>query len=133
MVKLTLNQKLQRYLKLYKCLEVCGNKLCLHEMSNNLVLQTLIVSQRSKFVILFNIFDNYGKIYAVILVQNLILLYERIMRFIIFEYTVYSLFNYLVTVMAIVVTIYNYRAQNYVITIVMIFRNYFSSSSHHYL
>ena len=65
----------------------------------------------------------------VILVKNLILLYERILRFIIFDNTVYSLFNYLVTVMAIFVTIYNYRAHNYFITIVMKFRNYFPSSS----
>ena len=56
MVKLTLQQKLQRYSKLYKCLEVCGNKLFLQEMSNNLILKTLIVSQKSKFFILFNIF-----------------------------------------------------------------------------
>ena len=56
MVKLTLQQKLQRYSKLYKCLEVCGNKLCLQEMSNNLILKSLIVSQKSKFFILFNIF-----------------------------------------------------------------------------
>ena len=98
-------------------------------MSNNLILQTLIVSQKSRFFILFNIFDNNGKIYAVILVKNLILLYERILRFIIFEYTVYSLFNYLVTVMAIFVTIYNYLAHNYFITIVMKFRNYFPSST----
>ena len=58
MVKLTLQQKLQRYKysKLYKCLEVCGNKLILEEMSNNLILKTLIVSQKSKFFILFNIF-----------------------------------------------------------------------------
>ena len=56
MVKLTLQQKLQRYSKLYKCLEVCGNKLILQEMSNNLILQTLIVSQKSKFFILFNSF-----------------------------------------------------------------------------
>ena len=90
MVKLTLQQKLQRYSKLYKCLEVCGNKLVfLQEMSNNLILKTLIVSQKSKFFILFNIcFDNYGKIYAVILVKNLIMLYERILRFIIFYNTV---------------------------------------------
>ena len=130
MVKLTLQQKLQRYSKLYKCLEVCGNKL-LQEISNNLILKTLIVSQKSKFFILFNIFfDNYGKIYAVILVKNLILLYQRILRFIqvIFDNTVYSLFNYLVTVMAIFVTIYNYRAHDYFITIVMKFRNYFPSS-----
>ena len=39
MVKLTLQQKLQRYLKLYKCLEVCGNKHFLQEMSNNLILK----------------------------------------------------------------------------------------------
>ena len=39
MVKLTLQQKLQRYSKLYKCLEVCENKLCLQEMSNNLILK----------------------------------------------------------------------------------------------
>ena len=131
MVKLTLQQKLQRYSKLYKCLEVCGNKLVLQEMSNNLILKTLIVSQKSKFFILFNIFfENYGKIYVVILVKNLILLYERILRFIIFDNTVYkSLFNYLVTVMAIFVTIYNYRAHNYFITIVMKFRNYFPSSN----
>ena len=50
MVKLTLQQKLQRYSKLYKCLEVCGNKPFLQEMSNNLILKTLIVSQKSKFV-----------------------------------------------------------------------------------
>ena len=56
MVKLTLQQRLQRYSKLYKCLEVCGNKLFLQEISNNLILQTLIVSQKSKFSILFNIF-----------------------------------------------------------------------------
>ena len=56
MVKLTLQQKLQRNSKLYKCLEVCGNKLILQEMSNNLILQTLIVSQKSKFFILFNSF-----------------------------------------------------------------------------
>ena len=56
MVKLTLQQKLQRYSKLYKCLEVCENKLFLQEMSNNLILKTLIVSQKSKFFILFNIF-----------------------------------------------------------------------------
>ena len=55
MVKLTLQQKLQRYSKLYKYLEVCGNKLLLQEMSNNLILKTLIVSQKSKFFILFNI------------------------------------------------------------------------------
>ena len=60
-------------------------------MSNNLILQTLIVSQKAKILILFNIFDNYGKIYAVILVKNLILLYERILRFIIFDNTAYSL------------------------------------------
>ena len=69
MVKFTLQQKLQRYLKLYKCLEVCGNKGFVQELSNNLILQTLIVSQKSKFFILFNIlFDNDGKIYAIILV-----------------------------------------------------------------
>ena len=63
MVKLTLQQKLQRYSKLYKCLEVCGNKHFLQVKSNNLILKTLIVSQKSKFFILFNIvFDNYGKI-----------------------------------------------------------------------
>ena len=74
----------------------------LQEMSNNLILKTLIVSQKSKFFILFNIFvDNYDKIYAVILVKNLILLYERILRFIIFDNIVYSLFNYLVTAIAI--------------------------------
>ena len=56
MVKLTLQQKLQRYSKLYKCLEVCGNKLLLQEMSNNLILKPLIVSQESKFFILFNMF-----------------------------------------------------------------------------
>ena len=56
------------------------------------------------------------------------MLYERILRFIIFDNTVYSLFNYLVTAMAIFVTIYNYRAHNYFITIVMKFRNYFPSS-----
>ena len=56
MVKLTLQQKLQRYSKLYKCLDVCGNKLCLQEILNNLILQTLIVSQKSKIFILFNIF-----------------------------------------------------------------------------
>ena len=56
MVKLTLQQKLQRNSKLYKCVEVCGNKLFLQEMSNNLIFQTLIVSQNSKFFILFNIF-----------------------------------------------------------------------------
>ena len=131
MVKLTLQQKLQRYSKLYKCLKVCGNKLFLQEMSNNLILKTLIVSQKSKsfsFCLIF--FDNYGKIYAVILVKNLILLYERILRYIIFDNTVYSLFNYLVTVMAIFVTIYNYRALNYFIAIVMKFRNYFPSSSY---
>ena len=66
----------------------------------------------------------------VILVINLILLYERILRFIIFDNTVYSLFNYLVTVMTIFVTIYNYQAHNYFITIVMKFRNYFPSSNH---
>ena len=55
MVKLTLQQKPQRYSKLYKCLEICGNKLILQEMSNNLILKTLIVSQKSKFFILFNI------------------------------------------------------------------------------
>ena len=48
MAKLTLQQKFQRYSKLYKCLEVCGNKLYLQEMSNNLILKTLIVSQKSK-------------------------------------------------------------------------------------
>ena len=62
MVKLTFQQKLQHYLKLDKCLEVRGNKLFLQEMSNNLILKALIVSQKSKFFILFNIFDNYGKI-----------------------------------------------------------------------
>ena len=99
-------------------------------MSNNLILQTLIVSQKSKFFICFlYFFDNYDKIYAVILVKNLILLYERILRFIIFDNTVYNLFNYLITVKAIFVTIYNYRAHNYFITIVMKFRNYFPSSS----
>ena len=41
----------------------------------------------------------------------------------------YSLFNYLVTVVAIFVTIYNYGAHNYFITIVMKFRNYFPSST----
>ena len=56
MVKLTLQQKLQRDSRLYKCLDVCGNVLCLQEMSNNLILKTLIVSQKSKFFILFNIF-----------------------------------------------------------------------------
>ena len=72
-----------------------------------------------------------ARFFAVILVKNLILLYERILRFIIFDNTVYSLFNYLVTVMAIFVTkfIYNYRAHNYLITIVMKFRNYFPSST----
>ena len=56
MVKLTLQQKLQRYSKLYKYLEVFGNKLCLQEMSNNIILKTLIVSQKAKFFILFNMF-----------------------------------------------------------------------------
>ena len=56
MVKLTLQQKLQGYSKLYKCLEVCGNKLVFQEMSNYLILKTLIVSQKSKFFILINIF-----------------------------------------------------------------------------
>ena len=56
---------------------------------------------------------------------------ERILRFIIFDNTVYSLFNYLVAVMAIFVTIYNYRAHNYFITIVMKFRNYFPSSTNY--
>ena len=56
MVKLTLQQKLQRYSKLYKFLEVCENKLLLQEMSNNLILKTLDVSQNSKFFILFNMF-----------------------------------------------------------------------------
>ena len=65
MVKLTCQQKLQSYLKLDKCLEICGNNLVLQEMSNNLILKSLIVPQKSKFFILFNIFDNYGKIYAV--------------------------------------------------------------------
>ena len=55
MVKLTIQQKLQHYSKLYKCQEVCGDKLFLQEMSNNLILKTLIVSQKSKFFILFNI------------------------------------------------------------------------------
>ena len=56
MVKLTLQQKLQRYSKLYKWLEVCGNKLlCLQKMSNNLIFKTLIASQKLKFFILFNI------------------------------------------------------------------------------
>ena len=55
MVKLTLQQKLQRYSKLYKYFEVCGNKHFLQEMSNNLILKTLIVSQKSNFFILFNI------------------------------------------------------------------------------
>ena len=40
MVKLTLQQKLQRYSKLYKCLEVVEINFCLQEMSNNLILQT---------------------------------------------------------------------------------------------
>ena len=90
-------------------------------MSNNLILKTLIVSQKSKFFILFNIF---GQLW-----QDLVLFYEHILRFIIFDYTVYSLFNYLVTVMTIFVTIYNYRAHSYFITIVMKFRYYFPSSS----
>ena len=41
----------------------------------------------------------------------------------------YNLFNYLVTVVGIFVTIYNYKAHNYFITIVMKFRNYFPSSN----
>ena len=50
MVKLTLQQKLQRYSKLYKCLEVCGNKwFFLQEMSNNPILKTLIVSKNQSF------------------------------------------------------------------------------------
>ena len=129
MVKLTLQQKIQRYSKLYKCLEVCGNKLFLQEMSNNLILKTYSYHKNHSFSFCLIFFDNYGKIYAVILVKNLIILYERIMRLIIFDNTVYSLFNYLLTVMAIFVTIYNYRAHNYFITIVMKFRNYFPSSN----
>ena len=56
MVKLTLEHKLQRYSKLDKCLKVRGNKLFLQDMLKNLILQTLIVSQKSKVFILFNIF-----------------------------------------------------------------------------
>ena len=55
-------------------------------------------------------------------------------KFLIFEHTgfiLYSLYNYLVTVVDIFVTIYNYRAHNYFITIVMKFRNYFPSSTNH--
>ena len=70
-------------------------------MSNNLILQTLIVSQKAKILILFNIFDNYGKICAVIQVKNLILFSERILRFIISIIQFYSLFYYLVTVVGI--------------------------------
>ena len=46
------------------------------------------------------------------------------------SYRFYSLFNYLATVVDIFVTIYNCRAHNYFITIVMKFRNYFSRSTH---
>ena len=60
----------------------------LQEMSNNLILKTLIVSKNQSFSFCLIFFDNYGKIYAVILVKNLILLYERILRFIIFDNTV---------------------------------------------
>ena len=100
------------------------------EMSNNLILKTLMISQKSKFIVLINtFFDNYGKIYTVKLVKNLILLYKHIRRFIIFDNTFYSSFNYLVTVMANFVTIYHYRAHNYFITIVMKFSNHFPSFS----
>ena len=45
--------------------------------------------------------------FMLLLVKNLILSYERIQSFIIFDNTVYSLIIYLVTFMAIFVTIYN--------------------------
>ena len=73
MVKLTVQQKLQSYSKLDKCQEVCENKHFLHEISNNLIVKTLILSQKSKFLFCLIFFDNYGKIYAFIQVKNLIL------------------------------------------------------------
>ena len=56
MVKLTLQQKLQRYSKLYNAWKFVEINYFLQEMSNNLILKTLIVSQKSKFFILFNMF-----------------------------------------------------------------------------
>ena len=55
MVKLTLQQKLQRFSKLDKYLEVRENKLFLHEMSNNLILNFNCI-KKSKIFILFNSF-----------------------------------------------------------------------------
>ena len=45
MVKFTRKQKPQRYSNLEKCLEVGGNKVFVQEMSDNLILKTLIISQ----------------------------------------------------------------------------------------
>ena len=94
-------------------------------MSKNLILKT---SRSFSFWLIF--FNNCGKIYAVIQVKKLILLYKRILRFLISDIHFYCLFNYLVTVMDIFETNYNYRAHNYFITLVIKFRNYFPSSSH---
>ena len=63
-------------------------------MSNNLILKTAQTLKhriiKIEFFHFVNSFDNYGKVYAVIVIQvkNLILFYERILRFIIFDNTV---------------------------------------------